>query len=382
LGNLIRCCTTLLWVCCTIPVLIAQNNIAINATGANAHPSAILDVTSTSGGMLTPRMTQAERLAIASPVDGLVLFQTDGAQGYWYWDGGAAVPAWRRMSKYLSGSVEMGPEPSTILYGNGFTVTRLLDGTDQIDFNTPYPGPPNIIVSNADAFGEAPFLSDYCEISFTSCACHYVNDFALYGAAVVGGTPLIVNNNSGCNNEPGRTIYYPPGNPVYQNNPADVCLGSTTQFSIALRGNNPTGSQPSSCGTHHTYVFIDWQQDGFFDGFNDLVVNTGAVQWGAQLPGPAPYNNRNIPAGAFSGETFLRVTAIPGGSGNSCASGPQGENEEYRVTVSCGTTPVYQDVRTYCNAGDVTAFGFRVSCRRLGGEPRNAQNYYFQVNEY
>jgi hypothetical protein len=367
---------------CAGSFLVAQNNIAINATGANALPSAILDVSSTTGGMLTPRMTQAERLAIASPVDGLILFQTDAAQGYWYWDGGAAVPGWRRMSKYLSGSVEMGPAPSTILQGNGFTVTRLVDGTDQITFNTPYAGVPNVIVSNADAFGESPFLTDYCAVSFTSCVCHHIVDFALYGDAVVGGTPLISNFNSGCNTEPGRSIYYPPGHPVYQNNPVDICLGSPSQFSLELYGNVPGSGTPAPCGTHHTFVYIDWQQDGFFDQFDDEVLATGQVVWSGVSDPPVPFNGFSIPAGAFSGDTFVRVTALPGLASNSCASGPLGENEEYRISVSCGTVPVYDDVGTYCNAGDITPLGFRVSCRRLGGESRNAQNYYFQVNEY
>ena len=40
--------------------------------------SAALDVTSTSGGLLLPRMTAAQRNAIPSPTAGLLVFQTDG----------------------------------------------------------------------------------------------------------------------------------------------------------------------------------------------------------------------------------------------------------------------------------------------------------------
>lgn len=55
---------------------IAQN-VGINATGAAPHTSAILDVSSTTKGVLFPRMTTAQRNAIASPAEGLMVYNTD-----------------------------------------------------------------------------------------------------------------------------------------------------------------------------------------------------------------------------------------------------------------------------------------------------------------
>ena len=43
--------------------------------------SAALDITSTTGGLLVPRMTQAQRDAISSPTQGLIIFCTNCAQG-------------------------------------------------------------------------------------------------------------------------------------------------------------------------------------------------------------------------------------------------------------------------------------------------------------
>jgi hypothetical protein len=40
------------------------------------NPAAILDLSSTTRGMLLPRMTTAQRDAIASPPDGLVVYNT------------------------------------------------------------------------------------------------------------------------------------------------------------------------------------------------------------------------------------------------------------------------------------------------------------------
>ena len=51
--------------------------------------SAVLDIQSSSNdkGILIPRMTQAQRNAIGSPATGLMIFQTDGNAGFYYYDG-------------------------------------------------------------------------------------------------------------------------------------------------------------------------------------------------------------------------------------------------------------------------------------------------------
>lgn len=53
----------------------------VNASSAigslTADPSAILNLESTSKGFLIPRMTTAQRLAISSPTNGLVVYDTD-----------------------------------------------------------------------------------------------------------------------------------------------------------------------------------------------------------------------------------------------------------------------------------------------------------------
>ena len=49
--------------------------------------SAALDITSTTGGFLMPRMTDQQRLDISEPVAGLMVYQTDGKAGFYYFDG-------------------------------------------------------------------------------------------------------------------------------------------------------------------------------------------------------------------------------------------------------------------------------------------------------
>jgi hypothetical protein len=63
---------------------MANAQVAINTTGANPDNSAMLDVTSTTKGMLVPRMTTAERTAIASPATGLLVYDNTLALFYYY----------------------------------------------------------------------------------------------------------------------------------------------------------------------------------------------------------------------------------------------------------------------------------------------------------
>src|SRR5436190_23421633 len=70
----------------------AQNGVSIG-TGAAADPSSMLDVVSTSKGMLVPRMTAAQRIAIVTPANGLLVYQTDAPIGFWYYNGTSWVQA-------------------------------------------------------------------------------------------------------------------------------------------------------------------------------------------------------------------------------------------------------------------------------------------------
>ncbi|HVG15339.1 MAG TPA: hypothetical protein VM935_10270, partial [Chitinophagaceae bacterium] len=55
---------------------IHAQNIGINATGNTPDSKAMLDIASTTSGLLIPRMSAAERNAISSPPNGLQVFNT------------------------------------------------------------------------------------------------------------------------------------------------------------------------------------------------------------------------------------------------------------------------------------------------------------------
>ena len=59
--------------------------VGINTETPDA--SAALDITSTTGGLLVPRMTETQRDAISPAATGLMIYQTDGTAGFYYYNG-------------------------------------------------------------------------------------------------------------------------------------------------------------------------------------------------------------------------------------------------------------------------------------------------------
>lgn len=68
----------------------ANGNVGIGTTSPNA--SAILDINSTTKGMLAPRMTKAQRDAIVTPATGLLIFQTNATPGLYIYSGTVWAP--------------------------------------------------------------------------------------------------------------------------------------------------------------------------------------------------------------------------------------------------------------------------------------------------
>jgi len=67
--------------------LLSAQNVGINTDGAAPDASAMLDVKSSAKGLLMPRMTKAQRDAITSPANGLLIYQTDNTAGFYYYNG-------------------------------------------------------------------------------------------------------------------------------------------------------------------------------------------------------------------------------------------------------------------------------------------------------
>ena len=81
----------------------AQQGVSINTDGSTADNSAMLEIKSTNKGILIPRMTSAQRTAISTPATGLLVYQTDGTSGFYYYNGSSWTPLTSAVQGPLSG---------------------------------------------------------------------------------------------------------------------------------------------------------------------------------------------------------------------------------------------------------------------------------------
>jgi hypothetical protein len=87
------------------------------------HASAKLDITSTDKGFLPPRMSSSQRTGISNPAAGLMVYQTDGTAGLYYYNGSAWI--------YIINSTT-----NVLSVVNGGTGTTTSTGTGSVVLNT------------------------------------------------------------------------------------------------------------------------------------------------------------------------------------------------------------------------------------------------------
>jgi hypothetical protein len=75
--------------------VFVNGNVGIGTASTNA--SGILEITSTTKGLLLPRMTRAQRNAIVTPVAGLMIYQTDLTPGLRVYNG----TNWMRYTEFI-----------------------------------------------------------------------------------------------------------------------------------------------------------------------------------------------------------------------------------------------------------------------------------------
>lgn len=80
------------------PLVLQPNGGSLGIGTTTPQPSSVLDVSSTTQRFLPPRMTLAQRTAIASPAESLLVYQTNNPAGFYYIKSGI----WTRLSDYAS----------------------------------------------------------------------------------------------------------------------------------------------------------------------------------------------------------------------------------------------------------------------------------------
>ena len=126
-------------------------SVGINEDGSVPDPSALLDVKSTSRGMLIPRMSSGERTAILNPGEGLLVYDNETATFWFYkavgWtelvSGGRGTPSWNTNGSHVyttnAGNVGIGTNTPvnkltilTDINTSGWTHIGQANGVDSI----------------------------------------------------------------------------------------------------------------------------------------------------------------------------------------------------------------------------------------------------------
>ena len=105
-------------------------SVAINIDGSTADPSAILDLKSTNQGVLVPRMTAAQRGLITTPATGLMIYQTDGTAGFYFYNG----TAWSSLNGNTPSNVVLAVTKTTA--NVTYTAVTNISLPDVVDFES------------------------------------------------------------------------------------------------------------------------------------------------------------------------------------------------------------------------------------------------------
>ena len=161
---------------CTIlaAVLLTTTTYAqIGINNENPDASAALDITSTTGGLLVPRMTAAERDAISPAATGLMIYQTDGTAGFYYYNGsswatlGAATSPTYNIGEFANGGVVFylfAPGDTGYIAGESHgLVAAMSDVATSVEwgcYGTDLPNVPNVSYNGGNPSGLGAEIGD------------------------------------------------------------------------------------------------------------------------------------------------------------------------------------------------------------------------------
>ena len=120
--------------------MTAHAQVAINTDASQPDGSAMLDIKSTAKGLLIPRMTTAQRSAIGSPADGLMVYDTD-TKALWVYQSGIG---WMQSAYGNGGGLSV---PDSVVFSS---TSPLLSVT-----NTGHGNAGNFFVNNTSAASAA-----------------------------------------------------------------------------------------------------------------------------------------------------------------------------------------------------------------------------------
>ena len=159
----------------------AQAGVAISTNGSAPHSSAMLDVQSTSKGFLLPRMTQAQRMAINNPSDGLLVFDTDAQRLFQYQSG-----VWRFLI-------------DNSFWAKSGTRKWVYNGTDSVGIGTAAPSEKLHVVGNIKTSGRIDADGVIEGAGLSSLGALYVSGSSLLTGSVTGNSSASFGGNINSN---------------------------------------------------------------------------------------------------------------------------------------------------------------------------------------
>lgn len=289
----------------------AQNNVGINTSSPN--PSAALDVTSSTQGVLVPRMLASDRTSISSPATGLLVYQTDGTAGFYYYNGSAWVAlssggsATTDASLLTSGTLADARLSSNVtLQGNTFNTANNLVS---LNASTQLPAVSGVNLTNLNASNLASGTVPLARIgsSGTPSASTFLRGDNTWAAPSAGGGGAF---------------------PLFFERTTDLSITSSASFTDAVSINLAAGK---------TY-FIEALLFGSRSGATSGASNTRITYTGSATTTLGVNTVNLLPGTSFSTTSFDYETIV-GSSSSTYASTIQPRNSFscYVTTTTAGT---------------------------------------------
>jgi hypothetical protein len=268
----------------SVIILVCMNsfsqNVAINNNGQQADASAMLDISSTSKGLLIPRMNTSQRTAIVTPARGLMVYDSD-IQSFWYWTG----LAWKEI----------------LFTGAAITPTGIAGGDLYGSFPTPNVGK----IQNLDVAFGVPNDKQVMKWDVLNNRWQGMNDslFLPYNASFGSSAKLFGITNT--NNTNGATAVY---------GKSGAGSGIAPALSIGVWGDNLNGAGVMGTSSNGVGTY----------GYS--VNNHGAYGFTSSSNSAGVYGTRINPGAAVMGDLYSTGNAIYGKSNGTTGKAAWFEN--------------------------------------------------------
>jgi hypothetical protein len=325
------------------------SQVGINSSGSNPDPSAMLDVQSTSKGMLIPRMTTAQRDAITSPTQSLLIYNTtnkclevwENAQWNDIWCASCPVPS----------SVTATANPNPICAGQTLSLTGSATGATSWSWSGPdgfTSSLQNPTISNITTLGAGVYTltaTNGCgSATPANTASVIVNSVPAQPSAITGTSSVCQGTNGvaySVTNVSGVSYAW-----TYSGTGFSIASGSgtnsiTANFSASATSGTLTVTPSNSCGngTAQTYAITVTTiptavtVSGGGTQCNSATLNAsggtgGTIYWQGTTSGGTSTGTPSTSQTVFSSGTYYFRAY------NSCGWGTQGS-----ATVTITTTP-------------------------------------------